>query len=50
MVPGVDLYAEAGADCSEFRGTTLIPGAGHWVHQEAIAATNAAIDAFVDSL
>ncbi len=50
FVPGVDLYESAGAACTDFRGTTIIPGVGHWVQQEAPDATNAALDAFVDSL
>lgn len=50
FAPGLDLYATAGAACSDFRGSTLIEGAGHWVQQEAPAATNAALSAFVDGL
>lgn len=50
FVPGVDVYASAGAYCDDFRGTTLIEGAGHWVQQEAPDATNAALSAFVDGL
>jgi pimeloyl-ACP methyl ester carboxylesterase len=47
---GMDAYAMAGAACDDFRGTTLIEGAGHWVQQEAPDATNAALQAFVESL
>lgn len=47
---GVDAYANAGAACDDFRGTTLIEGAGHWVQQEAPEATNAALAAFLDGL
>jgi len=50
MLPGVDSYEDPGAACTDFRGTTIIEGAGHWVHQEAPAAVNAALDAFLDSL
>ena len=50
MIPGADLYADPGAGCTDFRGTTLVPDAGHWVHQEAVAATNTALDAFLQSL
>ena len=50
FVPGVDLFADAGAHCEDFRGTTLIPGVGHWVQQEAPAETNAALEAFVNGL
>jgi pimeloyl-ACP methyl ester carboxylesterase len=50
FAPGMDAFASAGAGCADFRGTTLIEGAGHWVQQEAPAATNAALTAFVGSL
>lgn len=50
FIPGMDMYAAAGAACDDYRGTTLIEGAGHWVQQEAPAATNAALTAFVDGL
>jgi pimeloyl-ACP methyl ester carboxylesterase len=46
----MDAYATAGAACDDFRGTTLIEGAGHWVQQEAPDATNAALTAFVAGL
>ncbi len=47
---GMDLFADTGANCADFRGATIVPGAGHWVQQEAPDATNAALDAFVESL
>ena len=47
FVPGHDTYANAGAACDDFRGTTLIDGAGHWVQQEAPDAVNAALERFV---
>jgi pimeloyl-ACP methyl ester carboxylesterase len=50
MLPGGDLYADPGAGCTDFRGSTLVDGAGHWVHQEAPAEVNAALDTFLDSL
>ena len=50
MIPGNDLYADPGAACDDFRGATIIEGAGHWVHQEAAAETNAALDRFLASL
>ena len=50
FIPGRDGYADAGAACDDFRGTTLIDGAGHWVQQEAPAETNAALGGFVDGL
>lgn len=50
MVPGMDLYADPGANCLDFRGSTIIPGIGHWVQQEAPAETNAALARFVEGL
>lgn len=50
FVPGVDVFEMAGAACLDFRGNTLIAGAGHWVQQEAPAETNAALDAFLATL
>ncbi len=50
MVPGVDAFADPGSGCTDFRGSTIIPGAGHWVQQEAPAETNAALDAFLATL
>jgi pimeloyl-ACP methyl ester carboxylesterase len=50
FVPGHDAYARADAACDDFRGTTLIEGAGHWVQQERPAEVNAALDRFLDGL
>lgn len=50
FVPGVDLYAQAGTNCTDFRGTTLVPNIGHWVQQEAPEATNRALETFVAAL
>ncbi|MCP3934457.1 MAG: alpha/beta hydrolase [Actinomycetia bacterium] len=50
FVEGFDPFETAGENCDDFRGTTIIPGAGHWVQQEAPAATNEALEAFFDSL
>lgn len=50
FVPGVDLYADPGAFCDDYRGTTLIPGVGHWVQQEAPDAVNAALARFLAGL
>ncbi|NND74512.1 MAG: alpha/beta fold hydrolase [Ilumatobacter sp.] len=50
FVQGVDVFADSGPFCDDFRGGTIVPGAGHWVQQEAPAATNAALDEFVSSL
>lgn len=50
FMPGLDLFDFAPNHCTDFRGTTVVPGVGHWVQQEAPEATNAALDRFLDSL
>ena len=50
FVPGVDTYAYADSSLDDFRGKTLIAGAGHWVQQEAPAETNQALANFLTSL
>ena len=50
FVPGVDAFAMAGMACADFRGSTIIPDVGHWVQQEAPDTTNAALEAFLQSL
>lgn len=50
FVPGVDIYGMAGDFCTDFRGTTVIDGAGHWVQQEKPEATNAALETFLEGL
>lgn len=50
FVPGVDIFQVAGDACADFRGLTIVDGAGHWVQQEAPAATNAALDEFMTGL
>ncbi len=50
FVPGVDAYAKAGAHCLNFRGATILPDIGHWVQQEAPAATNEALADFLAGL
>ncbi len=50
FLPGLDLYSLAAAACTDFRGSTIVPGAGHWVQQEAPAAVNAALEAFLGGL
>ena len=47
MPPGVDLFKSPDAACSDFRSSTLVQGAGHWVQQEALAIVNQALDAFL---
>lgn len=50
IIPGLDLYADPGAACADFRGSVILPGVGHWVQQEAPAETNAALERFVTTL
>ncbi len=50
FIPGGDLYADPDAACSDLRVSRIIPGAGHWVQQEAPEATNEALAAFLDEL
>ena len=50
FIPGADLYEGPGADCLDYRGTTLIDGAGHWVQQEAPEQTNTALEQFIEGL
>jgi pimeloyl-ACP methyl ester carboxylesterase len=50
IIPGADMYADAGSGCTDYRGTTIVDGAGHWVQQEAPDETNRAIEAFLAPL
>ena len=50
FIPGLDLYQIAGAACSDFRGSVIVPRVGHWVQQEAPDATNTALDAFLGQI
>ncbi|KAG1647509.1 Epoxide hydrolase A [Nymphon striatum] len=50
FMDGVDTYEMASLACDDFRGTTIIEGAGHWVQQEAPQATNEALEAFLAGL
>jgi len=50
FIPGMDLYADPGAACTDFRGSVIIPRVGHWVQQEAPVETNAALKKFLDGL
>ena len=45
-----DAQATMEADLPDFRGTTSIEGAGHWVQQERPAEVNAAMLSFLTSL
>ena len=50
FIPGTDLYANPGLACTDFRGSVILPGIGHWVQQEAPAETNAALQGFLNDL
>jgi pimeloyl-ACP methyl ester carboxylesterase len=50
MLPGVDLFADPGAGCSDFRGTTIVPGVGHWVQQEAPDVVNGVLEEFLTGI
>jgi pimeloyl-ACP methyl ester carboxylesterase len=50
FVPGIDLYANPGIACTDFRGSVILPGIGHWVQQEAPAAANAALEGFLQGI
>ena len=50
FVPGLDLYANTDAVCTDMRVKRLIPGIGHWVQQEAPQAVNDALTAFLRTL
>ena len=47
---GFDIFEMAGEFLADYRGTTIVDGAGHWVQQEAPEAVNAALQTFVDGL
>ncbi len=50
ILPGVDLYANPGMACTDFRGSVILPGIGHWVQQEAPAESNEALEGFLRTL
>jgi pimeloyl-ACP methyl ester carboxylesterase len=50
FVPGMDLYANPGIACTDFRGSVILPGIGHWVQQESPAETNATLLGFLKGL
>jgi len=50
FVPDFDMYSLAPLACQDFRGSTIIPGAGHWVQQEAPDETNRALATFFATL
>ena len=50
FIQGVDLYETPADFCDDYRETTIIEEAGHWVQQEAPEETNQALHAFINSL
>ncbi len=50
FIHGVDLYETPADFCDDYRETTIIEEAGHWVQQEAPEKTNQALHAFINSL
>lgn len=50
FMPGMDLYANPGVACTDFRGSVILPRAGHWVQQEAPDETNTALEGFLKTL
>ena len=50
FIHGVDLYETPADFCDDYRDTTIIEEAGHWVQQEAPEKTNQALHAFINSL
>jgi pimeloyl-ACP methyl ester carboxylesterase len=50
LIPGMDLYQNPGLACADFRGSVIVPGAGHWVQQEAPDATHHALEGFLRTL
>jgi pimeloyl-ACP methyl ester carboxylesterase len=50
LIPGTDLYANPGQACTDFRGSVILPGIGHWVQQEAPVETNEALQGFLKGL
>jgi pimeloyl-ACP methyl ester carboxylesterase len=50
FIPGLDLYANPGIACADFRGSTIMPDIGHWVQQEAPRESNEALESFVRGL
>ena len=47
FVPGLDMYENPGAYCTDFRGATIIDDEGHWIQQEAPEQVNRALLEFL---
>jgi len=50
FTPGIDLYEDRASGYEDLKEDVIVPGAGHWIQQEASEATNAALLHFVKSL
>ncbi len=50
FVPGMDLYADPGAACDDFRGSVIVEGKGHWIQQEAPGEVTRALLGFLEGL
>ena len=50
FVPGVDIYAAARSNCTDFRGSTIIDGKGHWIQQKAPDEVTRLLLGFLDAL
>jgi pimeloyl-ACP methyl ester carboxylesterase len=50
FIPGVNLFDRCGGWYTDLRGKVLVPGAGHWVQQEAPQPVNEAILKFLREL
>ena len=50
FVPGRDAYENIDQNCTDFHFSRLIPGAGHWVQQEAPGGVNDALFEFLAGL
>ena len=47
---GQEAIARAEERCSDYRGTTILKGCGHWLQQERSAETNAVLEQFLRGL
>ncbi|MEM7064791.1 MAG: alpha/beta hydrolase [Cyanobacteria bacterium P01_B01_bin.77] len=50
LMPGMDLYKDPGASCTDFRGKVIIEGKGHWIQQEAPEQVNKVLLNFLSSI
>jgi len=50
FVPGLDLYADPGANCTDLRFASIIENVGHWTQQEAPGAVTAALLHFLKDI